>query len=190
MPACRNCNRDKGRFDGPLQHYLLADVDSSMHPSARQLLAAKMVEALSTNRVRVLDRFAEGQVVPEVTESGLWLRNLYAVPIDFEPVRQALIYLVRGLHYLVFAEIKREDEVSANVIERGKRKEYADRFIGLGVKDWHTQGDVFTTAWVEGTSHVYWLLCFFDRVLFIGRSAKSHPLLGPASPTAPVEGEP
>jgi len=45
VPACRDCNEEKGRFDGPLQHYLLADVDSGMHPEAQQLFA-KMEERL------------------------------------------------------------------------------------------------------------------------------------------------
>lgn len=182
VPACHDCNRDKGTFDGPLQHYLLTDVDASEHPEARQLFDEKLVKAVSTNRVRVLDGFYEGQMVPEITVGGLWVRDLYRIPFDFEPVRRALVYLVRGLHYLVFDEPKRDDEVAATVIGRGQRKEYVDQFVGLGINDWHIQGETFMVAWMEGASHVYWLLCFFDRVVVIARSAKSYPLLGPPIP--------
>ncbi len=186
VPACRDCNADKGTFDGPLQHYLLADVDASTHPQARQVFEAKMVEAISTNRVRLLDRFYEGEVVPEITANGLWVRDLYSVPFDFEPVRYALVYLVRGLHYLVFGETKLEVEASANVIERGKREELTEQFFSLGIDGWHSQGDVFTVAWIGGATHVYWLFDFFDRVLCLGRSAKCQPLYGPHPPNAPV----
>ena len=104
VPACRDCNADKGTFDAPLQHYLLADVDASEHPQAEQVLHSKMVDALSSNRVRLLDRLNERRVIPEITASGLWVRNLYEVPIDPEPVRRALVYILRGLHYLVIGE--------------------------------------------------------------------------------------
>lgn len=189
VPACRDCNADKGWFDGPLQHYLLADVDASMHPQARHVFEAKMVEAVSTNRVRLLDRFYEGQVVPEITANGLWVRDLYSIPLDFEPVRKALVYLVRGLHYLVFGETKREDEVSANLVERGQRGELASQFFSLGIDGWHNQGDVFTVAWIGGATHVYWLFDFFDRVLCLGRSVKTTPPYGPPPPHAPVAAE-
>lgn len=96
VPACDACNRDKGTFDGPLQHYLLADVDASEHPQAQRLFEAKMRAAVSINRVRLLDRFYEGQMVPEITGEGFWLRNLYAAPFDFEPARKALVYQVRA----------------------------------------------------------------------------------------------
>ena len=191
VPACRDCNAEKGTFDGPLQHYLLADVDASEHPQAKQIFEGKMVTAISTNRVRLLDRFDERQLVPEVTANGLRLRDLYSIPVDFDPVRRALVCLIRGLHYLVLGETKGEDEASANVVERGKRGECFEQFVSLGIDDWHAQGDAFTVAWVSrGATHVDWQFDFFDRVLCIGRSAKSYPLHGPPPPNTPVSSQP
>jgi hypothetical protein len=176
VPACRDCNGNKGVYDEALQHYLLIDVDASSQPEASQIFDTKMEKAVLTNRVKLLDRFYEGQTVAEVTPNGIWLQDHFAVPIDFEPVRRALVYLVRGLHYLVFDEIKPEDEVAANIIERGSRLERADGFFALGIDGWHTQGDVFTVAWVSrAATHVYWMFDFYDRVLCIGRSAKTVP---------------
>ena len=184
VPACRDCNADKGTFDAPSQHYLLADVEASEHPQAKQLFDAKMVKALATHRAVLLDRFHEGRMVSEITASGLWVRSLNRVPIDPEPVGTALVYIVRGLHYLVFGETKQEDEVRAAVIERGNREEVATQFFSLPIHDWHSQGDVFTVAWVEGAAHVYWMFDFFNRVYCYGRSAKDHPLHGPPPPNA------
>lgn len=183
MPACRSCNEAKGQFDGPLQHYVLIDVHASMHPEAQHLFDTKLAKAVSTNRVRLLDRYHEGRSVSEITANGLWVRENYEVPIDFEPIRQALIYLVRGLHYAVFGEVKQPDEVGANIVSRGERRGFADSFIQLGIDGFHTQGNVLSVAWMSrAATNVYWMFDFFDRILCMGRSAKTNPLYGPPIP--------
>jgi len=183
VPACADCNVDKSRYDAPLQHYLLVHVDRSNHPQAQQVFGTSMQTAVITNRVRLLDRFYEGAVVPEFTPNGIYLGDNYAIPIDFEPVRRGLVYLVRGLHSSVLGEVKRDDEVGVKVIERDQREAFTASFIKLGLEDWHPQGDQFAAAWVSwGATHVYWLVEFFKAVQFLGRSAKTHPLYGPPVP--------
>ncbi len=179
VPSCRGCNARKSAFDSPLQHYLLMDVDASEHPTARQIFETKVVRAVSNNQAKLLDGFLQGQTVPEYSVNGLWTRDLYMFVIDSEPVTNALLYQLRGLHFLVFGETKRFEDVNVKIIERSRRLEVANQFCSIALTSWHSQGDVCTVAWIEVSAHVYWLFDFYDRVLCLGRSVKSLPLCGP-----------
>ena len=182
VPACHSCNELKGTFDASLQHYLLIDVDASRHPEAQQLFDSKLITAIATDRVRLVDRFHEGQTVSEFTLSGILIGDSFGIPIDSVPVRVALNYIVKGLHYAVFGEVKQTNEVATVIVEREERNRVAKGFFEMGIEGHHLQGDVFTVAWVIGSSNVYWLFDFYSKVLCLGRSARSSPLYGPPTP--------
>lgn len=163
VPACQACNADKSRFDNYLRDYLLINVTSSEHPIAKAIFNTKMEKAITTGRVRLLDRFDEGRLVPAFSEHGVHMN--YAIPANPKPVGRALNYLVRGLHYAAFDQTRSELDVRAYILDKSNVREDVLRFASRGVTGSFSQGEPFQAFWFSGGAHwIRWLLILYGTV--------------------------
>lgn len=173
VPSCQGCNGTKSQFDNFLRDYLTIDLDSSQHDLAQQLQVTKTVVAAASNQVRLLDSFYDGRTVPAFTRDGAFDGLAYEIPIDPEPVRNAVEWVVRGLHWAVFDETIQPADVRVSFVDRYKRQDAIVRMAVLGWSGHYTQGEPFTGAWIMGgAGKVYWALVFFDSVLFLATTQR------------------
>jgi hypothetical protein len=174
IPACGKCNLAKSQVDNTLRDYLVGDVDSSQHPISEQIFKAKMETAMRENHVRLLDSFYEGKSIPAFTSEGNFDTFVYAIPIDEQSLLQVVTWITRGMHWQVFGESITAADTSVKLVDRYKREDLVVQLAVLGLAGHFVQGDPFTCGWVVGEQgSVFWVLSFFDSVVFLARTRLS-----------------
>jgi hypothetical protein len=168
IPACEKCNGAKGQVDNTLRDYLVGDLDSSQPPVSEQIFQAKMETAIKENHVRLLDNFYAGRSIPAFTREGNFDTFVYAIPIDDQPLLEAVAWLTRGLHWQVFGESVTAADTTVKLVDRYKREDIVVQLAVLGFAGHIVQGDPFTCGWIVGEQgSVFWVHSFFDSVVFL-----------------------
>jgi hypothetical protein len=99
VPACRPCQQRKADGDAYLRDFVNLEINGSRHPNALRQMA-KVARATTRNRSR-LGRAVrdDGRDQELVTDAGIYLGQVYAVPIDRDTMLRTLALIVRGLYY-------------------------------------------------------------------------------------------
>jgi hypothetical protein len=174
IPACHDCNHEKGRGEGDLRDYLIIRVGDDGHPDIRPLMYSMRDSYLRGSSSIGRAAAEERKPVIEQRSSGIY-RFGYEVPIpDPLPMDMSLRYLVRGLY---FYEVRRawlkEQPLSLSMIEDedfDATIEYLEAPSQFGFRK-PLGNNVFTWLpfFVGGNPDTSaWLMVFFGKVAVVG----------------------
>ena len=98
VPACLECNREKGLLDEYFRDVLTADFVCSNNPVANDIVTGPVRRSLGTRR-SLLGRecLRKGRLIPVHTRAGVFLGYLPAAPLDWNRVTKVCSMIVRGL---------------------------------------------------------------------------------------------
>jgi hypothetical protein len=99
VPACRECNGEKGAGEGDLRDYMITSMRGRHHPVAQKLLP-QYRKSNRKGQSRIGKRAETAPVVPRVTPEGIYLGyNMLGDFDHFPKMEQTLRFIVRGLHF-------------------------------------------------------------------------------------------
>ncbi len=128
VPACLECNREKGKLDEYFRDVLTADIVCSDNPVVKDIVTGPVRRWMGTRRSLLgRDFLTDGRFVPVQTAGGIYLGHHAAAPLDWNRVTSVCSMIVRGLH---FHHTKRRfpDETSFRVL-RESSPENVSRLI-------------------------------------------------------------
>jgi hypothetical protein len=101
VPACRNCNREKSKDDSYLRDMLILDDQVSKHPD-QQWHVEKIYRAAQRKQSRVAWLAAtKAQLKPFITPGGIYLGDLWEIPLDEDRMTKIFSWIIRGLYYVL-----------------------------------------------------------------------------------------
>jgi hypothetical protein len=153
---------------------LAIDVDSSQHVKTKTLFDA-VERAAKQKQLRMLDRFYDGKTVPLFDREGKFDTLGWQVPMDDDFHIQAVNWITRGIHWVVFGERSSIQDVKSSMVDRYSRHDFMLKGAVAGAFQGHfKQGEQYGCAFGQTPAgDVYWWHVFFDTVLVVSKSKRS-----------------
>jgi hypothetical protein len=104
VSACKNCNKEKSKYDDYLRDIVVADLETYTHPIS-QLLFQKLLRSARRNRSSVARNISSSNITqPLVTPNGIYLGNYPIIALDLASTNKIFSFLIKGLYYYLRQE--------------------------------------------------------------------------------------
>jgi hypothetical protein len=179
VPACSSCNGDKSQLDSFLRDFLVSDSLAPWNRVADAVRVGAYQRAVSRNQSELWKAIAAGAFEKRVVgNNGIDPTMLLKVPFGRGSVKEAITYIVRGLHFRLKNKRLPEDHVflvgglgDSESCIRALR--YLQSFGPIGIAAIGPPGgfEVFSSfmaTWYTKEDHAFaasvWGLAFYDRM--------------------------
>ena len=170
--ACEPCNNQKARSDSYLRDLLVSSASAQRSPIAQQL-TSNFRRSVSRHQSDMAKDAAPGHVVNVCTPGGIYLGQANQIYLPTQPIKQALIWIVRGLHHSYLDETVPANarfhaiHVTDAAVVNPLLSEWARRGVAHQMRV--ADGSVFTCIYAREPEHpetTLWHLTFYKYVVF------------------------
>lgn len=165
--ACRECNEDKSKDDEYLRDYFVADLENEGNPLTSGQLRERLHRSARKNRSRLFRDMRERvRRVPVRTPAGLYLGDVYGMPIEGERLNRTFGRITRGLYYRLYQQRLPDDcTFDPQRVKPEFKQATVDMFMSKGPRPIYSIGETFECTYAIATEDptvTFWLQRYFN----------------------------